>query len=327
MREVLTPDEVAALSAAFAADAPSAARAAPSVRAIDLVNQERTLEGRLPALELVLGRFARGLRGVLASALGDAPTVATSSIGLVRFARLVPRMSEPAGLVRFRMPPLRGQGMLAIPSSLVAALLQVSCGGQARQVTALPAREFSPIELRLVERVAARILAALQTAWEPLGSIECSLIRVETTPLFANVAAPDELVVHVELTVVVEGLEPCPITLVVPRASLDVIRARLQTVRAIDEAGTPSADAGWTGALRERALDVPLELTVELGTTELAVSRLLELAVGDLIELAVGRDGPVVVRVEGQPYVLGTPGVQGGHNAVRITERPAEENR
>ena len=148
-------------------------------------------------------------------------------------------------------------------------------------------------------------------------------VRVETTPLFANVAAPDELVVHVELSVLVSGLEACPITLVVPRASLDVIRARLQTVRVVDEMGTTAADAGWTDALRERALDVPLELTVELGAIELAVSRLMELAVGELLVLAVGRDGPVVVRVEDQPYLLGTPGVQGGHNAVRITERPS----
>jgi flagellar motor switch protein FliM len=127
MRELLTPEEIAALTAAFASEAPAASRPPQTgVRPVDLANQERSLEGRLPGLELVVGRFGRGLRTVLASCFGDVPSVVTATLGLVRFARLAPRLAEPAGLVRFRLAPLRGQGLLAIPSSLVAALLQVA---------------------------------------------------------------------------------------------------------------------------------------------------------------------------------------------------------
>jgi flagellar motor switch protein FliM len=50
------------------------------------------------------------------------------------------------------------------------------------------------------------------------------------------------------------------------------------------------------------------------------LSRLLDLAVGDLVPLDVGRDGPAVVCVAGRPMFHGAPGVQGGNNAVRITE-------
>ena len=64
----------------------------------------------------------------------------------------------------------------------------------------------------------------------------------------------------------------------------------------------------------------PSDMAVDLGTAELPLSRLLELAVGDLIPLDVGRDGPVVVRVAREPRLGGAPGVQGGNNAVRITE-------
>jgi flagellar motor switch protein FliM len=321
MREILTPEEIAALTAAFTATAPAGPRApVAGVRPTNLANQERSLEGRLAGLELVVGRFGRGLRTVLASCFGDVPSVVTATLGLVRFDRLAPRLAEPAGLVRFHLSPLRGQGVLTIPSSLVAALLQVSCGGAGRSVTTLPARDFSPIELRLIERLATRVLAELRAAWEPIAPVECSLARVETTPLFANVAAPDELVVHAELAVVVAGLAPSTLTLVVPNASLDPIRPRLQTVRAVDEGGTPALDARWAEELRERLLDVPADVAVDLGRARLTLSRLLELAVGDLVPLDVGRDGPAVVRVAGRPTFHGAPGVQGGNNAVRITE-------
>jgi flagellar motor switch protein FliM len=108
---------------------------------------------------------------------------------------------------------------------------------------------------------------------------------------------------------------------VLPNASLDPIRTRLQTVRAVDESGTTAADAGWSARLRDRLLDVPIEVAVELGGSAMAVSRLLELAVGDLLQLEVGRDGPVVVRVAGEPHFHGAPGVQNGNNAVRVTTR------
>jgi flagellar motor switch protein FliM len=321
MSDVLTPEEIAALTAAFA-DAPAASRApASGVRTIDLTNQERSLDGRLPALELVLGRFARGLRGVIAAFFGDVPAVMLRTLGLVRFERLAPRLAEPAGLVRFRMAPLRGYGLLTVPSPLVAALLQVSCGGSAAQASPLPSREFSSVELRLIERLASRILAELRAACEPVAMVDFALTRVETTPLFATIAAPDELVVHAELAVVVAGLEPSTISLVLPNASLDPIRARLQTVRAVDEGAAATTDAGWSTRLRERLLDVLIEVAVELGGTPMTVSRLLELAVGDLVTLDVGRDGPVIVRVAGEAHFHGAPGVQGGHNAVRVTTR------
>jgi flagellar motor switch protein FliM len=318
MREILTPDEIAALTAAFATDVAPPTVPAGTVRPFELASPERPLEGRAPGLELVLGRFARGVRGVLAASFGDTPGVTAATVGLVRFARLAPSLAETAGLVRFRMPPLRGQGVLTIPPSLVAALLQVSCGGTVREVAALPPREPSAVELRLIERLAVRVLAELVAAWEPIAHLDCSLVRVETTPLFAAIAAPDELVVHADLAILIPGLAPSTVTLVVPNASLDPIRPQLERVRPSD-AGS-AFDGTWASELREQLLDVPVDVAVELGAARLALRRVLDLAVGDLVSLDVGRDGPSIVRVAGGARFYGVPGVQGGNNAVRITE-------
>jgi flagellar motor switch protein FliM len=320
MREILTPDEIAALTAAFATDAPPPPAPTGTIRPIELASQERPLEGRAPGLELVLGRFARGIRGVLAASFGDVPGVTTGTVGLVRFTRLAQRLAETAGIVRFRMAPLRGQGVLTVPSPLVAALLQVSCGGTAKQVAALPAREPSAVELRIIERLAARLLAELGAAWEPIAHLDCNLVRVETTPLFAAIAAPDELVVHADFAVLIPGLEPSTVTLVVPNASFDPIRGQIERVRPSDAAASAAFDDEWTERLRERLLDVPVDVAVELGTARLALRRVLDLAVGDLMPLDVGREGPVIVRVAGGARFYGAPGVQGGNNAVRITD-------
>jgi flagellar motor switch protein FliM len=109
--------------------------------------------------------------------------------------------------------------------------------------------------------------------------------------------------------------------LVVTNAALDPIRGRLQNSRTIDDARTPSSDAAWTTALETRLAEVPADVTVELGSARMPVSRLLELAVGDLVTLDAGREGPVIVRVAGKPRFYGAPGIRNGNNAVRVDDR------
>jgi len=82
MSELLTPDEIAALTAAFADAPPTERPPMGAVRTIDLANQERSLEGRLPGRDRVLERFARGVRGVLATCFGDVPSVRTARSGV-----------------------------------------------------------------------------------------------------------------------------------------------------------------------------------------------------------------------------------------------------
>jgi flagellar motor switch protein FliM len=317
--EILTAEEIAALAAAFAAEGPPRRETVGAVRTIDLASPERSIAGRLPGLELVLGRFARGLRGALATFLGDVPSVSVPSTQLVRFERALGGIGAHAGLVRFRLAPLRGHGLLVVPAPVVATLLQVACGGTAGRTTELPAREFSPIEQRLIERLAQRVLAELRLAWEPVAPVECAYVRTETSPLFATIAATDELVVVAELAVAVPGGPSTTLTIVLPNASLDAIKTSLQALRAADESASPAADAAWGARLRERLLEVPIDVAVELGTTPVTFSRMLALATGDVLPLDTGREGPVVVRVGGAAHFLGAPGVVNGRNAVRVT--------
>jgi len=125
--------------------------------------------------------------------------------------------------------------------------------------------------------------------------------------------------VHAELAVMIEGREPVPLALVLPNASLDAVRTQLHVVRTADE--SVAGDAVWAARLRERLGEVPIDVRVELGRTRLTVAGLVALAAGDLLPLDTGREGPVVVRVAGQPHFEGAPGVTNGANAVRITGR------
>jgi flagellar motor switch protein FliM len=328
MSDVLSQDEVDALLKAVGdgtVPAPGVAQVAQSgrggVRGIDLTNQERSLIGRLPGLEVVLGRLVRDLRGSLATFFGHVPNVTVQTCELVKFGGYMERLQQPVGLQFFRLTPLRGQGMLVLRAPLLAAVLQVMFGGTLSRKTTPATREFSAIEQRVLERIGTRVLADLKEAWRPVAPLDCAYLRTETNPLFANICAVHELVLHVELTIGVEGLGDLSLSMCMPNGSLDPIRADLGRTQELETSDDGEQDVTWHERMRAALAEAPVELSVELGTRDMTMREVLALQVGDLVAFSTGREGPVLVRVAGRPHFLGAPGVSGSNNAVRVTTR------
>jgi flagellar motor switch protein FliM len=320
MSDILSQDEVNALLKGLADGAIPAAGAEGArggVRALDLTSQERSLRGRLPGLELVVDRFVRQLRLSLGTFFGQLPAVSVQGLDLLRFAGVLGRLLQPTCLQLFRLQPLRGQGMLVVAPPLVGALLEVYFGGTpGRAAAAVPARELSPLELRVLERLGTRVLQDFRTAWTPVADLECGFVRSETTPRFATIAAPEDLLLVLEVGVAVEGGAEGSLTLCLPNAALDPVRPRL-----LAPGEREPEDAAWTARLSAALAGTDVEVSAELGTQRLPVRAVLALRAGDVVPLGTGREGPVVVRVAGRPRFLGAPGVAGGRNAVRVTAR------
>jgi flagellar motor switch protein FliM len=316
--QLLTQDEINALIKGVAdGSIPAGAGSAASgaVRTLDLTSQERSLRGRLPGLERVLDRFVRQLRVSLGAFFGQLPTVAPAALELVKLASVVERLPSPVSLQLFRLTPLRGAGLLVLPPSLVGPLLQVFFGGSASRKTAIPAREFSTIEQRVLERVGARVLHDFASAWTPVQPLDCTLVRTETDPRFVQIVGAQDLVVMIEVRVEIEGCEEASLTILVPNGTLDPVRPKLLGTGTVDAEATDNA---WGARLRDAVVAAEIEVSAELGSARLPLRTVLALGVGDLVTLGTGRDGPVLVRIAGRPRYLASPGVSGASNAVRV---------
>lgn len=325
MSDILSQDEVDALlrgvtegTVATGGDDAPTGKAPEGVRSLNLTNQERSLRGRLPGLELVTDRFARNLRVSLGTFFGAVPNVVVGGVELMKLGTFMDRLPRPVSLQLFRLTPLRGQGLLVVTPPLVAALLQVFFGGAPGRHTPLPNREFSPIELRVLERLGAKVLADLHDAWRPVHPLECGWVAAESNPLFAAICGLGDLVMTIEMRIGVEGGEEMPLSLCFPNASLDPIRSLLSQIK-MSHDDDPARERVWRDRLQEALAATEVEVVAELGTRDMAMRQVLALAVGDVIGLGTGRDGPVLLKVEGRARFVGTPGVAGGANAVRVT--------
>jgi flagellar motor switch protein FliN/FliY len=70
----------------------------------------------------------------------------------------------------------------------------------------------------------------------------------------------------------------------------------------------------------ELVLDVPLEVTVQLGRTRMPIRQLLQLAAGSVIELEKAAGERLDVLVNGRPIARGEAVVVNDHFGVRLTD-------
>lgn len=300
-----------------AAEEPVVAAAVRRVRALDLASRERSLRGRLPGLEHVLERFARGLRAALGGLVGLPPEVRVEAVELVRFGTCTARLAGPLVVRRFNLAPLRGQGLLALAPELLDAAVEARLGGTAARRATRPRRDLSPVEQRVLERLAGRVLEELRAAWSPLGPAAFALLDGAGAPALASVARPEELTLVVELRVALAGGGDARLGLAVPDAALDPVRRRLES--AADGGG--AAPAAWGERLRAALAEAELEVAAELGRHGLRLRDVLRLRVGDVIPLGTGGPAPIVVRVEGRPCFRAAPETARSPGAVRVTGR------
>ncbi len=317
MSDTLSKDEVDALlhgmqEGEVAVDGEQTA--AGTVRPYDLLAEDRLAGRRFPALDLVHERFVRRLRFELARAIGVTPVVTLGAPETVRFSTFRNRLPAGACLQVFTMAPLRGHGLLAVSAPLAFALVDRVFGGAGRVPETLDPREYSTLELQLLQRLGTRMLAELAEAWTPLARVECAFAKMESNPAYLAIAGAAEAVVTVELGCDV-GAGSAPLVIALPYAMLEPLRDRLG---GLPEAAAPTADRDWRVAMTAAVRAAEVTITAELGRHEIAAREVLRLAVGDVLALGARGDDPVTLRVEHIRLLTGLAGVSRGQNAVRI---------
>jgi flagellar motor switch protein FliM len=316
MSETLSQDEVSALLRGLAdGDVPpeEAASADGTARPYDLVGDERIVARRFQALDLVRERLVRRLKVSLAGVLGTPPEVEARPLEMVKFSTFRNRLETPANVHLFAMAPLRGHALVVVSSALAYGLVDKVFGGAGRVPVGGARRDCSAIEMQTVQRVIQHTLADFTEALAPLHPITCSFARSETNPISVAICQATDQVLVLPFACDL-GLGPTPLSIAIPFAMLEPIRAKLGE----PEAAVRGPDASWITALTATVLATQVTMSVELGMAEVSARDVLGLKVGDLVTIETRADDPLAICVEGIRVMTGAPGVSRGNNAVRV---------
>ena len=222
------------------------------------------------------------------------------------------------GPVQLAVPPLEGRALLDVDPELAFPLIDRMFGGPGE--TLPERRPLTDIEQTVIRRVCEALARAVGEGWAQLAAVQPAVEGLETNPAFLQLAAPNEVVLTVELSLQM-GDHSGLLRLCLPYMLLEPVLPRLSTEPWLGTRRRP----GPMPQVQQLLGRVEVTVTACLGRARLSLGELLELEPGDVIPLQARRDRPIEVRVEDQLKFWAEPGKVNGRLAVRVVALAVEE--
>ena len=285
------------------------------VSILNLTNHDKMIRGRIPVLEVINDKIAKLSTNSLMNHIRKRIEFNPQSIDVMKFSEFTKILPVPTSIQVFKMEPLRGNGLVIIDAQLAFALIENFFGGSVTS-SKIEGREFTPIEQSVIKKVTQSVLSNIQEAWTPVHELHVELVRSEINPQFASVVPPAEVVIISRFEVEFDSTLGI-LTICIPYAMIEPIRSKLYTNFQSERL---EIDHTWISQLKERIMEIPLEVCVPLGNAQITGNQLLRLEEGDIIMLDTEVTSLLPVQVDDITKFFGTAGVLRANKAVYIVK-------
>lgn len=329
MGQILSQDEVDALLKGVVGGEVETETAAvrgeegQDATAFDFAAQDKVIRGRMPSLDAINDRFARFFRSAISNMLRRMVDVTTVSLDTLKFGNFMRSLPVPSSIHIIHIEPLRGNALVVLETKLVFALVDSFFGGRGKGGMKIEGREFTAIEQKMLRKVVDGVVKEWTNAWQPVYALDFSYVRSEMNPQFAGIIPNEDVLIVVQFEVEMEEVTG-NLMLCVPYMLIEPIRDRLYASFHSEE--KVSVDTNWLNRFKQELMSVPVEVAVELGTTNITGRDLASLKTGDVIILDKDVGEALLVTVQGLPKYYALPGKIKDNMAVevrKIMERDA----
>ncbi len=318
MADELTDDELHNLISAARASRSDAIPAVPGGAAMsyDFRRPQQVHKDHARRMESLHEQFARSLAATLSSNMRQVIDVDLAFCDQLLYHEFISSLPNPGSAYSFTMAPFGGQAILSMANELVMAIIDRAFGGQGRSFVGGDDRTLTQIEMNIVNKLAGRMFADLETTWEPIARVEITEVVLETNPEFVQIAAPGDgcFIVAFEANArSATGL----VHLCYPMGTLEPLITRLSPAP-----GMRGRESNPAQVDRQRRalgkMKIPVHLQVARGA--LSLNEVADLQEGDVVKLDTQKDEPAVLFVGGRAKYLARPGLQGRKRAAKIIE-------
>ena len=184
-------------------------------------------------------------------------------------------------------------------------------------------REFSEIEILIIERIMNACINLLSEPWKNVAEIHPRLERIETNSQFAQFISPSEMIAIITINIKVGDVEG-RMNVCLPYMTLEDVMDRLNTKYWFSSMQA-RGDQEYTEILESLLSKVQMPIKAVLGQSTISVNDFINLQVGDIIRLDTKAEEELNVYVGNIRKFTALPGASGDHYAVRVTTVIREE--
>ena len=292
------------------------------VKDYDFARPAKFSKEHLRTLEIIFEHFGRLLATNLPAYLRKSVSVDVVNSEVVIYSEFSNALSNPVLLGVVGMDPLMGNVIMEMASNLGFAIVDRLLGGVGNSLE--KERDFSEIELSILERVFTICVNLLHEPWENVVEITPRLNRIETNSQFAQIISPSETIAIVTINLKIGDVEGL-MNICLPYTTLEPVMDKLNTKYWFST--MKEKDSNSYAAALEHIIDNALiPMKAVLGTSKINVQDFVNLQLGDIIRLDRKVDDELEVYVGNIKKFKALPGYSDNKYAVRVTEILREES-
>ena len=291
------------------------------VKDYDFARPSKFSKEHLRTLEIIFEHYGRLLSTNLPVYLRKNVQIEVMNSEAVTYQEFSNALSNPVLLGIVNFAPLQGSIIIEMATNLGYAIVDRMLGGRGESLDKV--RDYSEIELLILERIFIVCVNLLHEPWQNVVEITPRLERIETNSQYAQIISPSEMIAIITLNVKIGDVEGL-MNICLPYITVEDVIDKLNTkywyanMQQYDE--TDYADAI---EVLIRKAQIPIKAV--LGTSTISVCDFSMLQVGDIIRLDRKAEEELDVFVGNIKKFTALPGASGDNYAVRVTEVIREE--
>jgi len=314
MPEILSQEEIdALLSALEQGQLPieETGKSQKEVKVYDFRRPDKLSKDQLRTIQMIFENFARSAVTGLSGYLRTAIEINLISVDQVTYQEYIRSLSEPTFMVIEDVGE-SASVILEMNLAMVFIIIDKLLGGPGKPIATL--RGLTTLEEKLMIRIIDIINASLSDAWGPVTGWQFKAVRFEYSPSFVQLVPPSDITAVTTMEIKMQDTTGI-MTVALPYVVLEPHVQKLSAQMWFTSIRKVKRDRK---KILESIRDVPFDVRVVLGDTELPIRDLLALRKGDIIVLNKKTTEPVDVYVEDQPVYYGIPGRKGKQLATKI---------
>lgn len=325
MSDILSQDEIDALMRQLSSGELDAEdmkeKQEKQVKDYDFARPAKFSKEHLRTLEIIFEHYGRLLATNLPVYLRKNVQVEVINSEALTYSEFSNSLSNPVVLGITNFSPLPGNVVLELAPNLAFAMLDRMLGGQG--VALEKTREFSEIELAIMERVINTCVELLRVPWETVVDISPRLERIETNSQFAQIISPSEMIALVTLNITIGDVDGL-MNICLPFLCLEDVMDKLNTKYWFSTM-QDTEDGAYQQTIEYLISKANIPVKALLGKSSISVSDFTNLQIGDVIRLDTKVEDELSIYVGNIRKFTALPGSTEKKYAVRITSVIREE--
>ena len=292
-----------------------------SVKNYDFARPSKFSKDHLRTLEIIFENYGRLLSTNLPAYLRRNVQVEVMNAEANTYSEFANALSNPVLLGVVNFAPLDGSILIELASNLGFAIVDRMLGGGGQPLE--KSREFTEIELIIIERILEVCTNLLVDPWESVVAIEPRLERIETNSQFAQFISPSEMTAIVTMNIKIGSVEGL-MNVCIPFSCVESVIDKLNTKYWYSN--MRQSDAGAYQENIEAIIDrAQIPVKAMLGRSTISVNDFMNIQIGDIIKLNTKVDDELDVYVGNIKKFHALPGATSDAYAVRVTSIIREE--